>query len=191
MCENERENTVNLKPLDTVKSWAEILRSFFTVAAIVAAGIWFFLQGETSPKANISHMVTNRQINENLTWVHVSIKISNAGKTTLDLTSGIIRIQKILPLDPKISEIIERNENPIPQGSLIVAWPRIGDSYEPSLNIKIEPGESDILKCEFIIPSYVKAVKIYSYFEKQKDSQTGWSATTIYDLKRKKDETNA
>lgn len=189
MCENERKN--NPKLCDRIKPWAEIVQSFFVVAAIVAAGIWFFWQGETSPKAKISHMVTHRQINENLTWVHVSITITNAGKTTLDLASGVIRIQKILPLDPKISERIERNENPIPQDSLIVAWPRIGDSYEPPLNIKIEPGESDMLKSEFIIPSYVKTVKIYSYFEKQKDSPTGWSTTTIYDLKRKKDETNA
>jgi len=170
---------------------AVIVQSAFTVAAIIAAGIWFFWQGETSPKANISQMVTHRQIHENWTWVHVSIKITNTGKTTLYLTSGIIRIQKILPLDPKVSERIERNESPIPQDSLIVAWPRIGDSYKPQLNIKIEPGESDKLKCEFIIPSYVKTVKIYSYFKEQKDSPTGWSVTTIYDLKRKKDETNA
>ena len=189
MCENERKN--NPKLCDRIKPWAQIVQSFVTVAAIVAAGFWSFLQRDTSPKANISHMVTHRQINENLTWVHVSITITNAGKTTLDLASGVIRIQKILPLDPKIKERIDRNENPIPKDSMIVAWPRIGDSYKPPLKIKIKPGESDILKSEFIIPSYVKTVKIYSFFTNEKESKTGWSATTIYDLKRKKDETNA
>ena len=48
--------------LEKVKDIAGILQSVATIIAIIAAGIWFFCQGIQSPKANVSHMVTHRQI---------------------------------------------------------------------------------------------------------------------------------
>jgi len=162
-----------------------IIQSGVTVAAIIAAGIWFFWRGEPSPKANIAHVVTHRQITEQWTWLHVSIIVSNVGKRPLDLGFGIIRVQKILPLDPKVSETIKRNETPIDQKAMIVLWPRIGKPYKPEINMKIQPDESDRVSCEFIIPSYVQTVKIYSFFTKSEDSPIGWPTTTIYDLKKR------
>lgn len=166
-----------------INSSANIAQSVLTAIAIIAAGVWFLMQREAAPKANIEHTVTHRQINNDWTWVRVSITISNPGKRLLDFESGIIRIQKILPLDSKIRSIFERNESPISKKDYKVRWPRIGKSYEPQLDIKIEPGEEDNLDYEFIIPSYVKTVKIYSYFSKQENPPLGWAKSTIYDLK--------
>jgi len=170
--------------LKKFKDWMSIIQSVITVAAIIAAGIWFFWRGEPSTKVNFTHVVAHRQINEQWTWLHVSIIISNVGKRTLDLKSGIIRVQKILPLDPKISERIKRNETPIDEKAMIVLWPRIGKPYKPKIDIKIESGESDRVNCEFIIPSYVQTIKIYSFFKKSEDSTIGWPVTTIYDIKK-------
>jgi len=170
--------------LEKAKNWASFIQSIVTIIAIIAAGIWFFWRGEPSPKANIAHEVMYRQITDEWTWLHISTIVSNVGKRSLEINSGIIRVQQILPLDPKISEKIKRNESPIDQEAMIVLWPRIGNPYKPNISIKIEPGESDRVTCEFIIPSYIRTVKIYSYFTKAEDSPIGWSTATIYDLKK-------
>ena len=171
--------------LNKAKNWASFIQSIVTIFAIMAAGWWFFFSGEHSPKANIVHEVVHRKITDKWTWLHISTLINNVGKTSLDINSGIIRVQQILPLDPKISEKIKHNQSPIDQEAMIVLWPRIGDPYKPKINLKIEPGESDTVKCEFIIPSYIQTVKIYSYFAKSQDSGIGWSTATIYDLRKR------
>ncbi len=168
--------------LSRVKNAAIISQSVATVIAIIAAGIWFFMRGEVLQKANIEHNVTHRQINNDWTWIHISITISNPGKRFLDLKSGIIRIQKILPLDSKIRDRINNNKKLVSQKSYGVPWPRIDKQYEPQLNIRIQPEETDTLNYEFIIPFKTETVKIYSYFEMQQSPQIGWGKTTIYDI---------
>ncbi len=176
--------------LSRVKSAASIAQSVFTVGAIIAAGIWFYIQKEASPKANIDHKVTHRQIDDDWTWVHISITISNPGKRLLNLESGIIRIQKIMPLSKEIRKMIKNNKSPISQKSYRVPWPTIGKSYKPQLNIKIQPGEDDTLDYEFIVPSKIRTVKIYSYFTKQQKPPIGWGKSTIYDITRKINKVN-
>ena len=173
--------------LEKIKSAASIAQSVFTVGAIIGAGLWFWMQGTTSPRANISHTVTHRQINDKLKWIHVTINIFNEGKKRLDVNSGNIRVQQILPLHPTINKIINRNESPISSETGIVPWPNIGDTYKLHTVLKIESGESDSLNCEFFVLSTVQTVKIYSYFERQERPPIGWSATTIYDLTSKEE----
>jgi hypothetical protein len=170
--------------LSRVKSSASIAQSVFAVIAIISTGTWLLVQREAVLKANITHEVTHRQINDNWTWLRVSIVISNPGKRLLDLESGIIRVQKVLPLDSKIQNMFDRNENPVSGEYYKVPWPRIGKSYEPKFDVKIEPGEEDNQDYEFIIPSYVKTVKVYSYFAKQESPPIGWKESTIYDITR-------
>ncbi len=194
--------TESTSTLTHIRNAAGIAQSIFTIGAIIAAGIWFFIQKEASPKANIIHEITHRQIDKDWTWIHVSISISNPGKRLLNLESGIIRIHKILPLSKDISKMLKNKKNPISEESCKVSWHRIGKEYTPMLNIKIQPGEEDNLECEFIIPSYVQTVKIYSYFAKRQRKQNsnsmietshlanlqntdiGWGKETIYDIPR-------
>jgi hypothetical protein len=181
---NRKNMDNNASCLTKAKNWASLIQSIVTILAIIAAGIWFFWRGEASPKANIVHEVVHRQITDKWIWLHISTIISNVGKSSLEINSGIIRVQQILPLDQIISEKIKRNESPIDQEAMIVLWPQIGDTYSPKINMKIEPSENDRVKCEFIIPSYVRTIKIYSYFKKAEDSTVGWSTATIYDFNK-------
>ena len=112
--------------LSRIRSSAGIAQSVFTISVIITGGIWFFVQYEASPKANIDHKVTHRQIDDAWTWVHVSITISNPGKRLLKLKSGIIRIHKIMPLSKNISKMLKNGKSPIPEESYKVPWHRIG-----------------------------------------------------------------
>lgn len=167
---------------ENARNLAGTIQSWITIIAILAGGIWFIFRGEAETRANISHAVTHVQITKDWVWVHVASKIENVGNTNLNLDSGIMRLQKILPLDSRISAKIEAKSSPIDE-DYIVPWPTIGPSYElEKIAVKIAPGEEETLEHEFIIPSYVETVKIYSFIGK-KGEPIGWHRTTIYHLK--------
>ena len=168
--------------LGTVKDVCSIIQSIVAVFAILFAGYWFLLRGEAMPRANIRHEVTYRQISDKWTWINIGVTIENKGNIPLVLKLGDIRIQKILPLDPLISKALKENRSPISQDEFKVLWPLL-DHYKAKLNVDIEPGESDRSNYEFIIPSYIRTVKIYTAFTNPEKSQLVWSESTIYDIK--------
>ncbi|MCP4264452.1 MAG: hypothetical protein GY777_02565 [Candidatus Brocadiaceae bacterium] len=156
-----------------IKESANIAQSVATVIAIIVAGIWFIERRESSLKADITHTVVHREIDDKQIWVRVSIEISNKGKRLLDLKYGLFSIHQILPLEPVDIPILKDYR---------VDWPLIGDHCKRKLNIKIEPGEKDHLDHEFLIPRNVQTVEIYSYFQNPENPDIGWSKSTIYDL---------
>ncbi len=170
--------------LEKVKVMASIIQSAVLTFSIIAAGVWFLAQSEVAPKANISHEVTHRRLTDNWIWVHVAITVTNPGKRPLYLKNGTFRIQGILPLDINIDEQIKNDVNKlIPPGLIGVQWPQIGNAYENvPINERVDPGESEKLNIEFIIPSFLQTIKIYSHFEKALG--IGWTATTIYQLSK-------
>ena len=175
--------------LAKVKDYVGICQAVATTIAIIAAGIWFFCQGIHSPKANVSHLVTHRQLDDDWNWVHVAVTIKNIGQRPLTLKKEYckVRVQKIYPLETRIKDKILRRENPVSEKSCVVDWPEPCKPLAPTSDCTIWPGEEERLEFEFIIPISIQSVKIYSYFEKQHTPQLGWSDTTIYDLTKKKE----
>ncbi len=176
-----------LPTLEKVKDIATIAQAVATVLAILVAGLWFFLQGEASFKANISHAITHRFLDPDRAWVCVSVNITNTGKRALAINRGIVRIQQILPMDQCIEQCLQQGQPLIKPGEVRVDWPKLADSYDQPLNLYLEAGESDHLNFEFIVPAYARTVKIYSYFEKQKEPPIGWAESSIYDLKARRE----
>ena len=170
---------------EKVKDVISIIQSVIAVCAIFIAAYLYFEQRESVAKLNISHTITHKQIADRWIWIHASITISNIGKRILSLESGTVYIQKIIPLDKSIEDLINNNQHPISKEYKIVSWPLLDEPYKSKINVAIEPGEIDKLEYEFIIPSYIETIKIYSYFENKESHPIGWSQTTIYDLKRK------
>ena len=180
------------------------IRELTTIIALFVGVIWFVYQEEAIPKANITHEIADRLLTKESRWVHVAITITNPGKTMLILGDGTIRIQQILPLNDSIAKAlahlgknndangITANENHV------VYWPPLYADYHPRLPVQIAPGEAATVYCEFVIPSSLKTVKIYSDFSERKASSGDllklyfawrnperprlvWQTTTIYD----------
>jgi hypothetical protein len=178
------------------KDWASFGQSVVTIVAIMLAGWLYFEQRESSLRANISQSVAHRQLTDEWAWVHVSTKLENVGKRVIQLNSGVVRVQKILPLDRKIlSDLVEKKTNPILEGERLVNWPSPTPEYEQSLDILIESGEHHTVYSEFIIPSKIETIQVYSFFKNKALSTNrifrywetqpiGWSHVTIYDLKK-------
>ncbi|MEW6657874.1 MAG: hypothetical protein AB1424_04360 [Thermodesulfobacteriota bacterium] len=203
--------------MEIIKDVTTIIQSVLTIIAIIGAAIWFIMRAEANPKANISHTLEHEKITDKWTWVHVGVIISNPGVRRLELRHGTFRIQGIMPLADMIKEKIEKGEAIIPKDDGIVKWPTIGKIYvddnqkreviceneyeNRDINIDIDPGESQKLIVEFLIPSFVKAVRIYSHVYRDQSSwekvkyfmglekmeKYGWYEVSIYDLKKIED----
>ncbi len=169
------------------KDIASIVQSVLTCLAIVIAGIWFLMQGMASPKANISHSVTHRQISDSWIWLRLEIIVKNEGKRPLHLKSGIARVQRILPLEPYIEKQVKADMCLIPetQKDKTVFWPQVGKEYTLERELYLEAGETDTLECEFMINSLLRTIKIQSEFQHPKYPDRFWRFATIYDLQKK------
>ncbi len=94
----------------------------------------------------------------------------------------------MLPVPEKILGAIDSGENPVPPGKTEIQWPRVGDAHEVTWEqgkFEIEPGESDQVLFDFVVPAEVETLNVYTYFknESKEGREIGWSLTTVYDLR--------
>jgi hypothetical protein len=70
-----------------------------------------------------------------------------------------------------------------------VLWPLIQERERAwdTGAFQIEPGERDVVACEFIFEGGLETVEVYSYFKneskKRGGREIGWGLTTLYDFK--------
>lgn len=159
------------------------LQSLVTILAIIFAGFWFLISDEGSRKLNISHSFKSYGISENYRWVGVSVKIENAGRRLVNIENGKVWLQKILPIPRDIKKLIDSNQLLIPKDKREVQWNIIGKIYNEEIKAEILPGETDELEYDFIIPCYVKVVKLYSHYGKQDDDALVWQHTSVHEVK--------
>lgn len=54
--------------------------------------------------------------------------------------------------------------------------------FATDADFELEPDEVQEMTFEFVIPTNVERIKIYTYFPNAAKAGIGWSRTTIYDL---------
>jgi hypothetical protein len=170
---------------------ANLIQSILTSIAIVLAGAWFITQSEYSIKANITHSITHRKIDNDWTWIHVSTDMSNVGKVLLEPGCGVATLYSILPLDIHVIDQIKKINASIDSESPI-KWPTLKRSPK-NLNNQIYPGETDRVDYQFLIPSFIGTVALNTFFygkpcvPEGEHPPKGWSKFTVYDLNKKGD----
>lgn len=183
---------------NSLKNALDILQSLVTIVAVVVGGAWtylLFIQGRNwSPHANIEHKISHIELSKELNLIRVEVDVSNTGTSQLRLAKTVIRIQQILPIsscpekvscakqEVKIaSERIERDNDGF-------TWPLVAKRETTSEDVgPIEPGEKQLLEYEFVLPSDVKIVRVYTYFKNgvvsKPNNEIGWEASSYYDLR--------
>ena len=161
-----------------------MVQSVATTLAIAAAAVWFVLQGEARPRANITHAITHRALDDHWTWVVVRVDVGNTGRRRLSLRTARVWLQQVLPLTPDMRSALG-TPDVIPAHASHVPWHSVGKVYaDVPVDAVIEPGETHTLDFEFLIPSDVRTVLVYSYFDNPTygTNAVGWGHETIYDL---------
>jgi len=173
---------------ELIKDYLSIVQSVAVSIGFVAGAVWFFAQREALPRARISHSITHRTLTPDSTWIHVSIRFTNIGKRMIKLHSGVVWLERILPLEDRLETQLKEGKPLILPTQETVEWPRLGEGYKPELNRLFEPGEDEDLEYEFVIPSNIRTVKLYSWFESQREPSLGWAKSTVYEIGANKKE---
>lgn len=179
---------LQLPSLETLQAVAAFFQDLATIAAILAAGYWFFLRRQRLPRANLTHALVHKRLPDDNLLLHAAVTISNPGDVLLSLVRAEAWVQQVLPVPEKILDALDRGEKPVPPGETEIEWPRVGDTHEPTWDkgsFEIEPGETDQVLFDFVIPADVETVNLYTYFwnARKKDPEIGWRLTTVYDLR--------
>jgi|GEM_PF-1724709 len=156
----------------------EKIASCFTIAAIVAGLWWFYKRREKAPRANIEHAVKFIDLENNTTYVSVTVTIQNTGNVVIkpriaeDTTSEVV----IEELKPYLASSIESKDiSPTYKLGLLG-----GRAFPPS--IFVEPGACRPLLFEFIIQNTTKAIRVYSHLDNDYNNGVAWDTTTVHEV---------
>ena len=89
-----------------------------------------------------------------------------------------------MPLPKELSDRLLPGIDPVGPGEAEITWPMIaGREWNwRKGDFEIEPGESDALHADFVIPSEVETVQLYGFVRnpKKKNEGVGWTVTTLH-----------
>src|SRR5436309_3142582 len=95
-----------------IKNWTDIEQSIFTVAAIIAGLIWFFMQRSDKPQIKLEHSVSQRVLagEDGTLLIAVDIRVTNIGKVKVTLDKGVLRIYQVNPIPGE--ELVREGRDP-------------------------------------------------------------------------------
>jgi hypothetical protein len=169
---------------DSVEAWSNVAANAAQIGAILVGGWWaynrFVRQRESFPRATLQQVITHRELNDAYTYLRVALKIENTSTVLLPNEQARTDVYQVLPLSPAVQQKLGRDEL-IPAGERYADWPCIG-SYDLPTQGKIEPGDSDEFSFDFVIPTEVTTVYLYSYVSNPTADNLGWGLSSLYDL---------
>ena len=169
----------------------QVLQNLVTCVAIVLGGIWtyrLFVQNRLGrPHANLQQTCTSLPLDENTLFLRVNVTLRNEGNTAIVLVKSEVRISQVLPKCAKlqITTVDDESFGAVSgaEGLREVEWAPFWQSLREWNRGEciIEPGESDEFCHDFILPSGLRAVQIYSFVENQYSHgrSLGWHRTSI------------
>ena len=171
-----------------LKIWAETIQSFATTIAIVVGGWWTysrFVRNRLSfPRADVEHEITNAELIPGKRLLRVTLTVTNKGDVLIPISKVWTRVSQILPLPIEQLNRLTAGKPPEMEDATEILWPELGclQLDYPDKSAEIEPGESESFPFDFILDSAVKKVRVYSFFQNNRKTETGWASTNIIDL---------
>lgn len=166
------------------KLYIDMILAVITTAAIVSAGIWFYVRGDKDPMLFIDTEETESYcLNERSRFIRAEFMIRNIGNVPVSLSSGYFQINKIFPLHGEVERFYGERK-------FRVQWPEIyGDELNLS-NIKIMPNEAHSEAVDFVISTENLAVEVVGIVSQgdsnESDTPTlseAWEAREIIDFR--------
>lgn len=160
----------------------QAIESTLTSLAFVVGGVWavgqYQQRREALPKARLTQHATTLVLDATQRLLRVELTIENCGATVLTLDRGLLRVKQLAPLvgalpGPMLAPF-ERERD----------WPIVYESasWTP---LVIEPGESDTIAYDVVLPPSVAAVSLYSHIENARQTRlratypVGWQASRM------------
>jgi len=170
------------------------IASIATALGVAAGGVWaywqFFEKRESYPKAEIVHNIESLALPENRILIRIEASVENTGTTALSLTSGVVRVESVLPLSKSVASSLKEYSGLNSEGQTFIRWPTIATRelvWKPG-EFEIEPGETDHAYYEFVVPAEQQVINVYSFLTNDQKTETGrhlgWSRSTLYRISK-------
>jgi hypothetical protein len=169
-----------------VDSGTSALAHVAQVVAIVVGAIWtyrrFIKQREDFPRATLEQITTHRELSSEHTYLRVAVKIDNVSAVLLQTDKVRTYVYQVRPVTNELAELLAEGRLVL-EGEREASWPCVARFEGPAPG-KIEPGEGDEFGFDFVIPTDVTTVFIYSYIKNVTAAgpEFGWTVTSLYDL---------
>ena len=183
--------------MEEFKNLTSGLQSIVTIIAFIIGGGWalwtFALRRQRYPRIATEHTISHWKLDGGNLLLHVVVRLSNVGQVMFSPEYGVVRVQKILPLEDDMQQALAQGHDLVEEKETEVLWPLIAPEREyirqPG-KIEIEPGESFDIHFDFVIlTDKVRTIEVYSHFRNStKKGNIGWSRTAIYDVSNQGDE---
>ncbi len=160
--------------LAKLKDVVAVVQSFATVTALIVGGVWgaYLFQKERQhfENAQLSYKVTHHPLEDDKFFLHVTVEIKNLGKTLLSISSAQTWVEQIDPVPVctmdglTLQQRIDQANQSHEMTSDTLPWCLIKNRTVEwkEGEFQIEPGESDEVYFDLIIPASVKVVKLYA-----------------------------
>ena len=174
--------------LEELQLLASTIESAVTALGIILGGYWaysrFVWHREKKPKAQISQKISQRSLGNETILIHVQVTIKNIGKVLIPLRLAKALLFKVLPLETSLMKKIKDGEEIFNKERTSVPWPQIAKrvwEWEKG-KAEIEPGEAQVLYCEFLVPIEIETVQITNYLEDSAIGGVGWTGKILVDV---------
>lgn len=176
------------------KDRAQTVQAMATAIALIVAGFWTYLlfvqNREQAPKADMEHTFTRITLDSDRALLRVAAKVTNTGKVLFLAGDVTARVQQIIPLAsleqcrrPECpSQLLSKTGNVRPDGKSIAQWPLL-DSYKGAPHFEMEPGESENLVFDLVIPISSSVVQVYTVLENRSKPGVGWETYSVVDFR--------
>jgi hypothetical protein len=182
--------------LENNKDRINTVQSLITILAIFVGGFWtyrlFIEQRQNHPRLRIDHRIQHWKISDDRVLLSVDEILTNTGSVMVNLPGGSIRVIKVMPLPPSIAADLnalqDKSTHAKAESSIYdpKVWEVLVESRREwkAAEVVIEPGESETIPNEFIIPSTVRVVAVYSFISNPDNLRLGWNGLVYYDFER-------
>ncbi len=175
----------------------EPIQAFVSISALILAGIWtyrLYIKNRLDrPKIRISDMYfETHRFNDSSNYIRIKVIIENIGLIIFKGKFAKLRLRQVFPLEENFSIVLYKGYDQMTESETRIEWPMLFSrkwEFSKKKPLRIEPNENHELLADFIIPSEIKTIEIYFYFENyqkcliKETKKIGWSTTKIFNIK--------
>lgn len=165
----------------TCKNIAEIVQGLAVGLAAVLGALWSIYlvlrHRETHPRLEIEHSVVVVRVDDQRILLRLDVILTNVGKVLVRIGAGSARLQRIAPCDEEeIAHVEKDGGTNYPERD----WPEETTRGRSDWETEIEPGETEQLCFDFLLPQTIEAVSLYSEFADKEERRLRWNKTTVH-----------
>jgi hypothetical protein len=162
-----------------------ITKDILTIVALALGGFWslriYIKQRSDAFAIDVKQNVVVIKLSTGNWLLKVIVAIRNVGKIRVQLSEWRYRAELLIPTpESEVAEVPTRAFSEV-----VAPWETLAEAKlaGDEFGFFIEPGATQVESANIILPAWVQAVQVYSFFSEPTDPTRGWWDRTIVDLR--------